>query len=415
MDLEGEITSIRGMKVKELDEYAEKKGFKVPKGGKGKNVIPSGLPKKKKQEWLIAAIIDQDKGISVGNTNAKKYSYDHLKPISFPHVYAKDKDEWKKWLFTHGIVVIRDVITEDQIADLRIRFWRWLQGCNPSDPINPADPSSWSYDQIHPANYGIFKTGGAGQELFMWMARTYIHSIFADIFDCDDLVSSMDTCSLLLPKKSNKIKLWLHADQPRGMKDQCCYQGILNLTNSGPENGGFVFCKPDSASACDFFNEYMDKHQSCGISWSKVDPEDPMIDSAPMYKVCARPGSLILYNSQLIHCNAPAMTGHREALYISMQLRQLVEEETQKKRDKAFANGLNTGHWCYGPWYGNCGKQPNVYGDKPKLMPTYTSQPDLDNPMIKLLLHGEKDNEKRAELKKDSMIICEQLVTNKKY
>jgi hypothetical protein len=387
--------------VSDLDKFAVTCGFKSDVKG-GKSLMPSGLRKAEKVEWLIGAIKDKREGRNVGNqlANTKYYTYDQLTPTSFPSCELSDYKQWKSYLFNIGVAVVHNVVPLDKLTDLRTKYWTWMRGCNPSNPIDPAQPDTWRYDQIHPSANGIFKTCIA-QEEFMWLARYYLLDVFSAVWGTDDLVSSMDGGSLLIPSKNDKFTLWPHADQSRNNKDMCI-QGILMLTDSDTQDGGFAYVKNEEYACIPFFEDYIKRNSSYGIKWGKIDPEDEMIKNSPIRKVNAPAGSVILFNSMLFHTNVPSGRAHREALYVSMQQRSLIDEKSRVQRDKAYIEGRNTGHWCYGDWFSLEGKSPNLRGGGDKKMPTHVTTLPREDPIIRLLLHGIVDEGERKATREEA-------------
>lgn len=391
------------MKVIELDTLAAERGFKSTVKG-GKSLMPSGLLKTQKAEWIKGALMDRANGYTIGPTKPCYEQYGKLIPTTFPHATINDKEIWMPSLMFHGVTVVSNVVSQDKLVRLRTGLWNWMRSCNQHNPIDPANPSSWRYDQLHPTTHGIFKTC-IGQERFMWEARYLLLDLFSNVWGTDDLVSSMDGASFLIPNNTNdSITLWPHTDQSRSNKD-LCIQGILMLTDSSDQDGGFAYVKPDNVSCTAFFEDYMQRHRSCGITWSKLDTDDPQIKSASIRKVNATAGSVILFNSSLFHFNVDSKRAHREAIYVSMQIRKKVDQKSSTLREKAYNENLTTGHWCYGDWYSNSAKVPHTYGSGDKKLPALTTKPEETDPIIRLLLKGIPDpiERKRARDEADAL------------
>lgn len=343
--------------------------------------IPSSLTTNaKREEYIRGAISDKQRGFSI---SPPKYTmnYSDLEFVSIPRYTFEDVNGWLGHLHTHGYSVIQDILAPEIYSSVLSEFWDYLGSCNTDDPIQKDVPESWSYDKVIPSTNGVFKAL-IGHEKFIWDVRVNTLKVFQRIWNLygpRDLVTSFDGGSFLIPTKKESFQTWLHFDQHRSRRGFDCVQGVMTLTDSFEEDGGFCFLCPNSGeygSVEKFFQKFMDDHQSCGLVWGKVDMTDPILRGQKIKKLCVPKNSLILFDSRLLHANVPSRRNPRLAIYTSFQPRSGVNEETAAKRRKALENHQMTGHWCYGHYFGVLPKLPHTYG-KPIKYPQRSNIPDF--------------------------------------
>lgn len=136
---------------------------------------------------------------------------------------------------------------------------------------------------------------------------------------------------------------WLHTDQnPKEETEFCRLQGILALSDSTENTGGFI-CIPG------FHKEW---HEYCKLDRPDqhvcpfTSPKDPRAE-----KVFVRPGSLIIWDSRLPHCNYPNESKEyfRLVQYItyfpasqcSEKKKRIMKEDAQYINMKIKLKGLN--------------------------------------------------------------------------
>jgi hypothetical protein len=369
------------MTIQALKDFAAARGIK----------IPSGAAKKAEISAYINGYLDElDLGNDPTDLGDNKITPEMVTPVFADlDAFAKYKDRaWLKHLHAYGWTVVPQVFSEELIDQSIDSFWNWLEGCTINDEatISREDPATWSYDGLPGAKGGLIKNY-IGQERFLWDLRRAAKSTFEEIYrdpktkETCDLVSSFDGAIFALP--TEKPTSWFHFDQPREMGGDSfsAVQGIACLTDSHDEDGGFCFIL--DGDIVSFYNDYHERHPSCGIVWGKVDMKDEVVAGqvaeGNIFKVNANRGDLILFDSRLMHCNLPPTqneegNNHRMATYISFQPRENVEDATATSRMQLFEQGRMTGHWCYGSWYSPQPLHYHSYG-KNRVVP-----PELDQP-----------------------------------
>ena len=314
--------------------------------------------------------------------------YDHLIPK-----HMKDMD-WQDHLAKYGwaVVPVPDCDPEYYLN----KFYEWLEGCSPvsvktireekpnyttrSEPkFRSNDPTTWLHKNMPENLHGIFKQYLAHQP-WQWELREQCYPIFREIYGTKKLLCSFDGGCFLKPlsKSStepavNGYKQWLHLDQDRlsqltdghDPNKMSCVQGLVNLLDCGPADGGLVLVEKSHTQ----FAGYFERHPADGYGWFRVDMSDSELSKLKVIKVCAPAGSLVLWDSRMVHANCPPTSNQpRVCLYVSMQPRKYANEKELKKRIKLFESGRQTGHWCAGHLLKETAKHPNSHGN-PIVMP----------------------------------------------
>lgn len=261
------------------------------------------------------------------------------------------------------------------------RFYDWL-GRHSSSSFSRADPKTWT-DLPCSLRDGIIRQNFGHTDL-QWEVRERCVSAFSTIWRVkpEDLLCSFDGGCFLPPReKSKKVKLWLHTDQHNGIVDFSCVQGLVTLSNCGPEDGGLVLVQGSK----EIFASYRQRHPSEGYGYCLVDMEDPDVKGLQIIKPCVPAGSLILWDSRMIHCNlAPTTADPRICLYVSMGRRSDATPDELSKRVKWYTEGKMTTHSVSGPWL-HVVKKPWRQGDKTDPQPEVVEKSPLNQLRARLV------------------------------
>jgi len=154
---------------------------------------------------------------------------------------------------------------------------------------------------------------------------------------------------------------WYHLDQNGHTKpDKICVQGFLNFYPSGEEDGGLVVV-PKSHTV---FNQIFENRPT----WKDRGDFVPLFSERKVWdfevkaakltpiKVCAEPGDFVLWDSRVIHCNAPAIVPRllpkegileprRLVAYVCMTPKSRAKHRVITERITAFQEGQTTSHW----------------------------------------------------------------------
>lgn len=329
--------------VKQIRDWAKQQNIKPP----------SGLVKDDLIRYLTGYLLEQSQGI-LNDPKLQKIKYADLVPtLADPNI------DWLVHLHTEGWAVVPIENWNPQFEDI---FLDWFASCSPN--FNKHDINTWTPENLPVMAHNILKNY-FGQTELQWQIRELTLPIFTRIWNCqpEDLLCSFDGGCLIPPKTiqpDDSFKHWIHVDQRYENTGFCNVQGIVNFRENGPTDGGLVLVHKSK----DVFAEYMHKHPSYGLFWKVCDMSDPLLSNRPLLKICAPPGSIILFDSRMFHSNTPPINtdNYRMCTYVSMQPRSGATQKELDKRIKLYETGRMTGHWCYGKYFKETSEHPNTYG-----------------------------------------------------
>ena len=212
------------------------------------------------------------------------------------------------FLDEYGVVVISDIIDNKEIEETIEGIWQHDELI--SRGVKRDDKDTWGRNW--PQDGLIERKGWISSYddmkcLQSWKNRfnKNIINIFENIWknakgENVDLRVKLDRYGVMRPIINSKWKTdegWLHTDQnPVTEKDLIKFQGILTLSNSNENNGGFI-CIPK------FHKEW--------INYCETNRPDKDVcpftnnNDERAEKITAKAGSLIIWDSRLPHCNYP--------------------------------------------------------------------------------------------------------------
>lgn len=189
----------------------------------------------------------------------------------------------------------------------------------------------------------------------MWDARMErgVLEAFEKIWGTDELLVSFDALNVTFPNRKDvpRKPAWEHIDQSPLRRGLHCVQGIINLSPSGPEDGGLMVYPGSHKYNDEFFDTMTDPKD-----WSKKDiylfsPEQLSWfteKGIKPHKVCAEVGDLIVWDSRTIHYGAEPTeksTQIRTVIYAAYTPAKLASEETLKTKREVFSRWAGTTHW----------------------------------------------------------------------
>lgn len=204
-----------------------------------------------------------------------------------------------------------------------------------------------------PAN--LLRGYGVEHEKFIWEARMEpgVVEKFEELWGTDELLVSFDALNVTLPNRPNKQNrgAWQHVDQSPNRKGLHCVQGLLNLSESGEDDGGFLVYPGSNKLIEEFFETQTDK-----ASWTSKDYYQFTQDQLDWFlqrgirpvKVCASPGDLIIWDSRTIHqgCEpSPESRVTRTVIYVTYTPARMAKPEALEMKAKIFHSWQGTTHW----------------------------------------------------------------------
>lgn len=368
------LKDISTLSIENLRKHLSSKEIKIPS-----RLFHDDL---KLREWAIGALREKAFGFNL-NSACVIYPilYDKIDKIWMPptvdvEMYIRGRDltlsetedlpkqgtievDWLEHLLGFGWAVVPNAIVKRKVNSLQGEFWKWIESFrNEIDLETPTflrnDSTTWKKEYLATTTVqGNFKTK-INHQAFLWEARRLVKQYWEEIYNTEDLAVSFEGGRFQPPvEEENKglVTPRLHSHQFRWDDRRISIQGVLYLTDSHEEDGGFCFLQPSNLTVKEFFNLYMQRHPSNGICSSVANHEDPLLQSIPLQKVCANRGDLLLFDSRLMHATIPSQRNYEMTLSISYQPRTNISPETNKDRREAFEKGIGTSHWVGGPWY----------------------------------------------------------------
>ncbi|RDW68122.1 hypothetical protein BP6252_09518 [Coleophoma cylindrospora] len=312
-----------------------------------------------------------------------------------PHAIIPNVDEkygdWRDELFQDGFAVVKGAVPADRAAGYVEEMTKWLERFPLGFDRN--DPSTWTEEHL-PANMkgGMYHGYAVAHEKFVWDARMEpgVVDAFAKIWGTDELLVSFDGINMTLPLPDStrpKSARWPHQDQDSRIRGFGCAQGIINLADNGPEDGGLMVMKGSHRFNDEFFKTHsMDKKEK----WGKVPDDwhgfdDDEIEwfeerGCELMKVNAKAGDLLVWDSRTVHYNIlPTGKQTRAVIYACYTPAALATPEGLAKKKEIFENRDRTTHWPHRNFWRadkilRFGKEDPYHRDRPFEEPVITDR-----------------------------------------
>mmetsp|Transcript_19863 Transcript_19863/g.25688 ORF Transcript_19863/g.25688 Transcript_19863/m.25688 type:complete len:327 (+) Transcript_19863:93-1073(+) len=286
-----------------------------------------------------------------------------------PSFELSEISEAMKYLEGNGYVVIRNILSEEEIHHGKSLFWDFLEtipercGTN-EEYARRNDITSWT-DRNWPGDprTGIISSYGAGQSPFSWFLRTRpkVRQVFSKLWGTDDLLVSFDGFNAFRPWSHNPRWRtqggWFHVDQnPMVKPGKECIQGLLTLYDVTPATGGLTVIPRSNVTFANLSNTLEIRHTHDFVA---LPSEHPSIQNSLLIQCKA--GDLCLWDSRTAHCNTPGFECKengdsldksqsdellRLVSYICMTPRSKVKDRrVLKMRENAVKNQQSTSHW----------------------------------------------------------------------
>ena len=263
-------------------------------------------------------------------------------------------NDWRSDLQKNGWAIVKGAIPHDRAVSYQQRAFEWLQSFGTALDFENLD--TWIKSNLPVmSKINTFHAYAVAHEKFMWDARMEpgVLDAFAKIWGTTELLASFDSLNITLPNRKDvpRKPAWEHIDQSPLRKGLHCVQGILNLSPSGPEDGGLVVYPGSHAVMEEFFktqtdeatwnpmDRYMftDEH----LAWFKARGIVP-------HKVCAEIGDLIVWDSRTIHYGSEPTEKSsqiRTVIYAAYTPAKLASPEQLALKKEVFEVFGGTTHW----------------------------------------------------------------------
>ncbi|KAL3449851.1 hypothetical protein BJX65DRAFT_316607 [Aspergillus insuetus] len=262
---------------------------------------------------------------------------------------------WCRDLEKNGFAVIKGAIPLESALEYQQKAREWLKSFG-NDELDFEKPDTWVARNLPvQSTINTFSAYGVAHEKFMWDARMEpgVVDAFAQIWGTDELIVSFDSLNITFPNRKDVPRkgAWEHVDQSPLRRGMHCVQGIINLSTSGPEDGGLVVY-PGSHRHCDeFFDSKTDQStwSSKDLYWFNQDQLAWFKEKGVQpHKVCADPGDLIVWDSRTIHYGAEPTENSktiRTVIYAAYSPVTLASPETLRCKAEVFKKYGGTTHW----------------------------------------------------------------------
>lgn len=279
-------------------------------------------------------------------------------------------DSWKTFYAENGYAVIEGVISgsdRDRLEDL---FLTDLENMV-TDGIDRNNPKTFTKaNRPGICSVGIIKDykSGFAHSRTAYTARKLSRPVFQSIYGTDDLQTSFDGGSVypnwkFMPKEKTKGS-WLHIDQGHHMKDISCTQALVTLLPADITTGSLLVAPKSHLRHSDILKELKSTKKNYIPLNKDIEEHKKIVQDCGLHLVTAKAGSIILWNSKVIHSNTCALVKPtsekaylRLAIYVCMTPSRK-DENTLSIRKEVIDNQYQTNHW---PFYPAIKKEQMVY------------------------------------------------------
>ncbi|KAF9892292.1 hypothetical protein FE257_002069 [Aspergillus nanangensis] len=265
--------------------------------------------------------------------------------------------DWRDDFYSKGYAVIKGAISSEKAAHYRQKELDWL--CSFDMGLDLNDRSTWTSEHL-PQSFkaGMYLHYSAAHEKYVWDARLEpgVITPFAQLWNTEDLLVSFDTINITFPGRTDvEWSPWPHVDQAPERKGLSCVQGILNLSEAGPKDGGLLLMEGSSKLFDQFFaGNPPDRSQGIGAKHYDFYPfKEHHVrwyeeQRCKLVKVCAEPGDLILWDSRSMHYAAfpePESEVIRSIIYVCYTPASHATEQDLEKKKELFRKWETSTHW----------------------------------------------------------------------
>jgi ectoine hydroxylase-related dioxygenase (phytanoyl-CoA dioxygenase family) len=263
-------------------------------------------------------------------------------------------NDWRADLLEHGYAVVKQAIPTERAINYQEKAYKWIKSFDTELDFNK--PETWIKENLPvQSKINTFGTYGVVHEKFMWDARMEpgVLNAFAHLWGTDELLASFDSLNVTFPNRKDVSRNppWEHIDQSPLRRGMHCVQGIINLSPSGPEDGGLVIYPGTHKYNDEFFDTQTDKS-----TWKKRDVYKFSREQLEWFKakgckplkVCSEPGDLILWDSRTVHYGSEPTelsSQIRTVIYAAFTPARLASEEALEMKRKIFSTWGGTTHW----------------------------------------------------------------------
>lgn len=278
-----------------------------------------------------------------------------------------DKSSWKTYLDDEGYVVLKNILSENEIKEAFGLFLKDMKHVSPTFNIENTETFDIKYTPMMFAK-GMAVFNGFGNCDFIWYLRTnpHIRKIYELLYEEKELTVSMDGFSMFVSSEQ-KPGQWLHIDQ-NPKSSIYSIQGSYNFLPVTENSSGFVVIPkshktflPDVSTKSDWI--IYDKYKT---GFEQLEEET--------VKLIIPENCFVLWNSKTLHANTGIVKPPRAkkilrfdrlTCWITYLPRSLSTQTNRQLRIQAYKDNQTTSHWS-----NKCELKSYPYG----FGPTYVSR-----------------------------------------
>ena len=258
-----------------------------------------------------------------------------------------DVDQWRMHLAEHGFVVVSDVLSPAQARDGLSQMWSLMAALS---DVREDDPDTWAKS----ANWPPMLHGGMIQYLghtpLQWQMRQLCAQVYSAYYhlEPEQLATSFDGLCMMhgarTYRREGDLVSFLHTDQSPRRVGEWSIQGLVTLTDSGPDAGGLVVVPGSHLEHQSFFEGHPSGEQKS--DWYKFDDREKLDLAERAIKVEAQAGDFLMWDSRTFHANAvPTHTDAvRACVYVCMLPQARLSGAIRQRRQKAFDERRTSTH-----------------------------------------------------------------------
>lgn len=306
------------------------------------------------------------KSISLNTIN----NYDKLTSYKS---YISTTENMMENLENNGVVVIPDILNEAEIEKMRSGIWDTLEYKTSyfDVPLDRNNVDTWdTWFDLNPGKDMLLQTFNIGQSQFLWDVRQNpkVVDVFSKIWKVKptELYSSFDAVSFHLPPEITNRGWynnddWFHIDSSYLRNKFDCVQGFVTAYDVGEGDATLTLLEGSHKLHQDFREEFQVEDPKDWCPLSEIELDYYMENNCPRSNVIAPAGSLVLWDSRLVHCGMkPLKTrknpNFRLVAYVCMTPKSFIAEEDIQKRLAGFENLCTSTH---------CPHRPNFFTSVP--------------------------------------------------
>ncbi len=263
-----------------------------------------------------------------------------------------------------GVVIIPGVLSPEECDAMYTGMWDMFEHVSSEweIPVLRSEPSTWkNFKYLKPNNNMMYQMFGLPHSQHLWDIRSNekIVKIWADFWNVksEDLLVSFDGFSWLPPHEeipdythNDFTNQWFHLDQTILKTKLEGIQGWVTGKDVNPGDATLIYYDQSHKMLDDFMDNFGVRTKS---DWFLLDEEenDFFRSRCKIKEVTCPAGSLVIWDSRLVHCNkgpdlARSIPNYRCISYLCYMPKSMSDINTINKRVQAFLDMETSNHYA---------------------------------------------------------------------